>query len=155
MAGPAYDSEGYAQYNIFRDSADDAFQQITWSHSGIGIAQQIPDMIIWGGPRGDIIRGRPQADNVIHGGQGNDTIYAVGSLDTIYGDGGRDAVVFQGKRSQYTVTRVTSDGSEVVVQRRDAAPNTQVATLYDVELLRFKNGIFSTAYKRRSRGPHC
>ena len=152
---PAYDSEGYAQYNIFRDSADDAFQQITWSHSGIGIAQQIPDMIIWGGPRGDIIRGRPQADNVIHGGQGDDTIYALGSLDTVYGDGGRDTVVFQGTRSQYTVTRVTSDGSEVVVQRRDAAPNTQVATLYDVELLRFNNGTFSTGYKRRTRGPHC
>ena len=91
---------------------------------------------------------------MIYGGQGNDTIYALGSLDAVYGDGGRDTVVFQGRRSQYTVTPVTSDGSEVVVKRRDAAPNTQVATLYDVEFLRFNNGIFSTGYKRRTRGPH-
>ncbi len=148
---PAYDSQGYAQYNIFRDSADDAFQQITWSHSGIGIAQHIPQMIIWGGPRGGIIRGTPRAGNLIHGGQGNDTIYAVGTIDTIYGDGGRDKAVFRGNRSQYTVTRLTSDGSEVVVKRRGAVRDTHVATLYDVELLQFRDGIVSTAFPARPK----
>lgn len=95
-----------------------------------------------------------QADNVSHGGQGNDTIYAVVTIDTIYGDGGREKVVFRGRRSQYSITRLTSDGSKVVVSRRYAARDTLVATLYDVELLQFRDGIVSAAFPTRDGMPH-
>ncbi len=144
---PAYDSNGYAQYNIFRDSADDAFQQITWAKSGVGVAQQIPGMVVWGGPRSDVIRGNPNADNIIHGAQGNDKIYADGYINTVYGDAGVDTVVFRGSRSRYTITRVTQDASEVVVRRKGPAGATHISTLYNVERLAFRNGVYE-------RGPH-
>ena len=151
---PAYDSAGCAQYNIFRDSADDAFQQITWSKSGMGVAQEIPGMIIWGGPHAGTNRGNAHADNVIHTAQGNDKIYVVGDVDTIYGDGGTDTAIFRGSRREYRVVRLASDGSEVVVRQRGAAPMRLVATLYDVEWLKFSDGIFSTAFpKRKQKSP--
>ncbi len=119
----------------------------------MGIAQQIPNMIIWGGPRADTIRGNPDADNVIHGAQGNDKIFAVGQINSIYGDGGTDTVVFQGARCRYTVTRRTSDGSAIVVRRRGAASQTHVTTLYDVEFLQFRDGTVSTALPGHTHKP--
>lgn len=140
---PAYDSAGFAQYNIFRNSADDAFQQITWSARGGSIAQQIPGMIIWGGPASDTLLGRTGQENVIHGAQGNDRIYAVGSQDQLHGDGGFDTVVFRGNRSQYVVTKLAADGSLVNVRTRRGGANTRVATLSNVECLKFRD---STEY---------
>lgn len=142
---PAYDSSGFAQFNLFRTSADDAFQQITWNPRGRSIAQQIPDMIIWGGPTADRILGRRGQDNVIHGGQRNDRIVALGINDRIHGDGGFDTVVFRGKRSQYIVTRLAADGSLVEVRTRRGGAGAQVATLTNVEALRFLDRVERTA----------
>ena len=142
---PAYDSSGFAQFNLFRTSADDAFQQITWNPRGRGIAQQIPDMIIWGGPTADRLLARRGQDNVIHGGQRNDRIVALGINDRIYGDGGVDTVAFRGKRSQYIVTRLAADGSLVEVRTRRGGAGAQVATAYNVEALRFLDRVERTA----------
>jgi hypothetical protein len=143
---PAYDSAGYSQFNIFRDSADDAFQQIGWNGRGRSIAQQIPDMIIWGGTTSNTIVGRPLQDNLIHGAQGNDRIFAVGINDQIHGDRGVDTVVFRGKRSQYTVTPLAADGSVVRVRTRRGGGPTQVTTLYNVEVLQFQDRVVCAAH---------
>ena len=60
-------------------------------------------------------------------------------------DAGTDTVVFAGRRSQYTVTRLDPDGSEVIVRPRGTASKTHVTILYDVEFLKFKGLTVSTA----------
>lgn len=142
---PAYDSAGFSQFNIFRTSSDDAFQQIRWNDRGRSIARQIPDMIIWGGTTSDTIVGRRLQDNLIHGGQGRDRIFAVGINDRIHGDGGIDTVVFRGKRSQYIVTPLAADGSLVEVRTRRGGAAARVATLSNVEVLRFQDRVVRTA----------
>ncbi len=142
---PAYNSQGTAHYYVFRDSADDSFEQISWSKSGRGTSQLIAGMNIWGGTDGNTIRANPARDNVIYAAGGNDTIYASGFINTIYGDGGRDTAVFCGSRSHYTVTAVTSDGSEVIVERRGPAASTHVTTLFDVERINFTGQVLSAA----------
>lgn len=142
---PAYDSAGFSQFNIFRTSADDAFQQITWNARGRGIAQQIPDMIIWGGTTANTIRARRSQDNLIHGGQGNDRIFALGINDQIHGDDGFDTVVFRGKRSQYIVTPLAADGSLVEVRTRRGGAAARVKTLSNVERLQFQDRVERTA----------
>ena len=142
---PAYDSAGFAQFNLFRDSADDAFQQIAWGARGRGIAQQIPDMIIWGGTTANTILSRRDQSNLIHGAQGNDRIFTRGTDDQIHGDGGYDTVVFRGKRSQYVVTRLAADGALVEVRTRAGGSSTRVVTLVNVEAMRFQDGVVPTA----------
>jgi hypothetical protein len=142
---PAYDSAGFSQFNIFRNSADDAFQQITWNTRGRGIAQQIPDMIIWGGTTPNSIVARRRQDNLIHGAQGNDRIFALGINDQIHGDQGFDTVVFRGNRSHYVVTRLAADGSLVEVRTRRGGAAARVATLFNVERLQFQNRAERTA----------
>jgi hypothetical protein len=134
---PAYNADGTPNYYLFRDSADDSFQQISWGKRGWGTSQMIAGMPIWGGSNRGNIRANPAHDNVVYAASGRDTIYANGLINTIHGDGGRDTAVFRGRRSQYTVTPVTSDGSEVVVSRRGAASATHVTTLYDIGHIRF------------------
>ena len=147
---PAYDADGFSQFNIFRNSADDAFQQITWNARGRSIAQQIPDMIIWGGTTSNTIVGRRRQDNLIHGGQGNDRIVVLGINDQIRGDDGTDTVVFRGRRSQYVVTPLASDGSLVEVRTRFGGASAPVRTLSNVEVLRFQDGVVRTAHLGRS-----
>jgi Ca2+-binding RTX toxin-like protein len=142
---PAYDSAGFAQFNIFRTSADDAFQQITWSARGQSTAQQIPEMVIWGGTTANTILGRRGQDNLIHGGQGDDRIVALGITDRIHGDDGFDTAVFRGNRSQYIVTRLAADGSLVEVRTRRGGDQARVATLSNVEALQFRDGVERTA----------
>jgi hypothetical protein len=134
---PAYNADGTPNYNMFRDSADDSFLQISWGKLGWGTSQMIAGMPIWGGSNGNTIRANPAHDNVVYGAGGHDTIYASGLINTIYGDGDADTAVFPGRRSQYSISVVTSDGSEVVVTRRGPAAKTHVTTLYDVERIRF------------------
>ena len=136
---PAYDSDGFAQFNIFRTSSDDAFQQITWGDRGVGIAQQIPDMTIWGGSTSNEIVGRRDLPNVIYGAEGNDRIVALGTIDQIHGDSGLDTVVFKGNRSQYIVTNLSDDPSIIEVRTRGEDADARVATLYDVEFLKFQD----------------
>lgn len=147
---PAYAAAGFAQFNIFRNSADDAFQQITWNGRGRSIAQQIPDMVIWGGITSDTLLGRRGQHNVIHGAQGNDWIVALGSNDEIHGDDGFDTVVFQGNRSQYIVTPLEADGSLVEVRTRSGGAHARVATLSNVEALKFQDRVERTTRLGRS-----
>ncbi|MFM7135500.1 MAG: hypothetical protein ACKO1M_00310 [Planctomycetota bacterium] len=142
---PAYDSAGFSQFNIFRTSADDAFQQITWNARGQSVAQQIPEMIIWGGTTSNTILGRRGQDNLIHGAQGNDRIVALGSNDRIHGDDGFDTVVFRGERSQYIVTRLEADGSLIEVRTRRGGDQARVATLSNIEALQFLDRVERTA----------
>jgi len=142
---PAYDARGFSQFNIFRNSADDAFQQITWSAQGRGIAQQIPDMIIWGGTTANTVFAASFEDNLIHGAQGNDQIFALGRNDQIHGDDGTDTVVFRGRRSRYVVTLQAADGSRVEVRSRVGGASAAVKTLFNVEILRFDDGVLFTA----------
>jgi hypothetical protein len=132
---PAYNAAGTAHYNIFRDSADDAFQQIIWGRGGWGTPQLIPGMDIWGGSNADTIRANPTRDNVIYAAGSDDKIYANGLVNTVYGDGGTDTAVFRGRRSRYIITVVNPDGSEVIVSRRGSW--SYMTTLYDVERIRF------------------
>lgn len=149
---PAYNSDGTANYNLIRDSADDSFDQISWGKLGWGTAQMIPGMAVWGSTTGNIIRTNPTYDNVVYAAGGNDTIYVRGAINTIHGDGGIDTAVFRGRRSWYTITPVTSDGSEIVVTRRGPASSTHVTTLYDVERIRFAGRRECMAYLgRRAR----
>lgn len=135
---PAYNSDGTANYNLVRDSADDSFEQISWSRRGWGTSQMIAGMPIWGGTNGNVIRTNPTHDNTVYAAGGNDTIDVTGLVNTIHGDGGSDTAVFPGQRSQYTISTVTDDdGSEVVVTRRGAESSTHVTTLFDVEHIRF------------------
>ena len=140
---PAYDADGFAQFNIFRNSADDAFQQITWGARGRSIAQQIPDMVIWGGPTANMLRGRRGQNNLIHGAQGDDRLIVLGINDRINGDAGFDTAVFRGNRSRYVVTPLAADGSLVEVRTRFGTE--RVTTLSNVERLRFQNAVERTA----------
>jgi len=140
---PAYDAAGYSQFNIFRTSADDAFQQITWNARGRSIAQQIPDMVIWGGPTANTLRGRRGQNNLMHGAEGDDRIVVLGINDRINGDAGFDTAVFRGTRSRYVVTPLAADGSLVEVRTRFGAE--RVTTLSNVERLRFQNAVERTA----------
>lgn len=140
---PAYDADGFAQFNIFRNSADDAFQQITWGAQGRSIAQQIPDMVIWGGPTANMLRGRRGQNNLIHGAQGDDRLIVLGINDRINGDAGFDTAVFRGNRSRYVVTPLAADGSLVEVRTRFGTE--RVTTLSNVERLRFQNAVERTA----------
>jgi len=142
---PAYDSRGVAQYNIFRDSADDSFQQIKWSPRGVGIAQRIIDMPIWGGPEADRINAPPTRDSTIHAAQGNDLIRVSGRNAVIYGDAGADVAVFAGKRRQYTVTASNGDGSAITLRGATCPARVQLVALHDVEAIRFADGMVSTS----------
>ncbi len=142
---PAYDSAGFSQFNIFRTSSDDAFQQISWSAQGQSIAQQIPGMVIWGGTTSNTILGRRGQDNLIHGAQGNDRIVALGISDRIEGDDGFDTAIFRGNRSQYIVTRLAADGSLVEVRTRRGGDQARVAMLSNVEAMQFKDRVERTA----------
>ncbi len=134
---PAYNSDGSCNYYLFRDSADDSFEQISWGKRGWGTSQMIAGMPIWGGTNNNNIRLNPKHDNVVYTAGGNDAVYVSGLINTIYGDGGIDLAVFHGPRSRFTVTDVTSDGSEIIVTPRGPAADAQVTTLYDVEQMRF------------------
>jgi hypothetical protein len=137
---PAYNADGTSNYNIFRDSADDSFQQISWGKRGWGTSQMIAGMPIWGSSHPSTIRTNPTHDNVVYAASGHDTIHVSGLINTIYGDAGTDTAVFHGRRSQYTITRITADGSEVVVTPRGPESATHVTTLYDIEHIRFARG---------------
>jgi len=100
---PAYDLGSTANFNIYRDSADNTWVQIGWGKNGRSIAQQIGEgMPIWGGSRGDRLLGT-NGDDTINGAGGNDLIKPLRGNDTVYGDAGRNTVVLPGKAKRYRV----------------------------------------------------
>ena len=97
---PAYGEGGeYGtyNYNLIRDSADNAYHQFKWAENGVGVNSRYENMIVWGGRDGDLLTGdhlgndgdSPAMDQ-IHGAQGDDTIRGGLLADTLWGDAGHD-----------------------------------------------------------------
>ena len=108
---PAYDLGSTANFNIFRDSADNTWVQIGWGKSGGSIARKIGGgMPIWGGKGNDRLLGT-NGNDTINGAEGNDTIKPFRGNDKVYGDAGRNTVVLPGKAKRYRV--ISQDESTV------------------------------------------
>ena len=91
--------EGRYNYNLIRDSSDNAYHQFKWSTSGTVAMSKVESLEIWGGTEDDLLTGdhaarRGSADQ-IHGAQGNDKIKAGKKDDRIWGDAGRDKLFGQ------------------------------------------------------------
>jgi hypothetical protein len=135
ILAPAYGAGDQAHFNLFRESADNAFFQFEWGVSGSSVAAQIAGMPIWGGPASDAILGRVGDDNLIHGAEGDDVISALGNNDDIYGDIGTDTVVLQGLLSDYQVLGWAEQGAELRLFGFGVTKS-----LRDTEFLRFSDG---------------
>jgi len=135
VLAPAYGAGDQAHFNLFRESADNAFFQFEWGAGGNSVAAHIAGMPIWGGPTSDAILGRAGDDNLIHGAEGDDTISALGNNDDIYGDHGVDTVVLQGLLSDYQVMDWAEQGAQL---RLSGFGFTK--SLHDSEFLRFSDG---------------
>jgi len=137
---PAYGAGDQAHYNLFRESADNTFFQITWSASGHTLANQIAGMPIWGGSASDIIRGRAGDNNLIHGAEGDDMIYDLGQTDTLYGDTGIDTVVLTGVFADYTLLSYADNGANLTLSHSGFQK-----TIHDAEFLQFDNLTIATS----------
>ena len=107
ILAPATAPGGYYDYVLFRDSADNTYNQITWSPSGYNLAAQIqaPGMPIWGGLNNDVLRITQSFNNQIFGGGGANTfIFSVESgtntIEDFNGNNG-DRLNFSGQT--YTI----------------------------------------------------
>ena len=116
ILSPATASGGYYDYVLFRDSADNTYNQIEWSPSGYNIAAQIESqgMPIWGGLNNDVLRITQSFNNQIFGGGGANTfIFSVSSgTNTIedFNGGNGDRLNFSGQT--YT-TSDTANGIQI------------------------------------------
>lgn len=116
ILSPATAPGGYYDYVLFRDSADNTYNQIYWSPSGYNIAAQIQGqgMPIWGGLTNDVLRITQSFDNQIFGGGGANTfIFNVnGGTNTIEDFNGNngDRLNFSG---QTYSTQDTSTGIQI------------------------------------------
>jgi hypothetical protein len=137
---PAYGAGDQAHYNLFRESADNTFFQITWDASGNTLANHIAGMPIWGGATSDTILGRPGDDNLIHGAEGDDTIHALGNNDTIFGDAGIDTIVFTGNFTDYTLLAYADNGANLTLSGGGFEK-----TLHDAEFLQFDDLTIATS----------
>jgi Ca2+-binding RTX toxin-like protein len=135
ILAPAYGAGDQAHFNLFRESADNAFFQFEWGVNGSSVAAQIAGMPIWGGPASDAILGRVGDDNLIHGAEGDDVISALGNNDDIYGDIGTDTVALQGRLSDYQVMEWAEQGAQLRLSGFGVTKS-----LYDTEFLRFSDG---------------
>ncbi len=112
ILAPATAPGGYYDYVLFRDSADNTYNQISWSPSGYNLAAQIqaPGMPIWGGLNNDVLRITQSFNNQIFGGGGANTfIFSVESgtntIEDFNGNNG-DRLSFSGQT--YTVQKTNS-----------------------------------------------
>lgn len=137
---PAYGAGNQAHYNLFRESADNTFFQITWSTSGDTLANHIAGMPIWGGSTSDTILGRPGDDNLIYGAEGDDHIHALGNNDTIFADTGIDTIILPGLFADYTLLDDQNSGAYLVL-----GTGAYQKTIYDAEFLQFDDITLSTA----------
>jgi len=119
ILSPAYSpSTNNYDYVLFRDSADNTYNQIYWSPSGYNIAAQIQaqGMPIWGGLTNDVLRISNSWNNTIYGGGGINTfIFDVTSgTDTIkdFNGSAGDRLDFSGE--SYT-TQDTANGMQITV----------------------------------------
>jgi Ca2+-binding RTX toxin-like protein len=92
---PSYSglNDSIAHANEFRDSADSAWMQTTWSPSGQTLnAVAAGGLPIWAGPSGGLLLGSIN-DDVIYGAQGNDIITGKEGNDLIEGGSGNDYIL--------------------------------------------------------------
>ena len=143
---PAVGSDGpYGSYHylVFRDSADNTYHQVSWSHTGSLMAQvdcgpgtdgHYCDMPIWGGQGNDVLTGDVGGirNDFMHGGAGNDVFYPGYGDDDIWGDDGIDTVVLPGNRADYTVVSLSGDFRELVL----SGP-AGTKTINDCEFIQF------------------
>lgn len=117
---PSYSglNDSIAHANEFRDSADSAWMQTTWSPSGQTLnAVAAGGLPIWAGQLGGMLLGTID-DDVIYGAQGIDTIISKEGDDYVDGGAGLDHSIFSGNISQYVVS-VTST-FKVIIEDTDA-----------------------------------
>lgn len=116
ILSPATAPGGYYDYNLFRDSTDNTYNQISWSPSGYNIAAQIQQqgMPIWGGLSNDVIRITQPFNYQIFGGGGANTYVfnTNGGTDTIEDFNGNagDRLNFSGQT--YT-TQTIESGTQI------------------------------------------
>jgi len=109
---PIYGATSNAQFLEFRDSADNAYTQISWGSAGNSIAQQIGNpMPLWTSSEGARVNGTPGDDNM-YGSWGDDQFYPDTGNDSIDGGDGRNGVFLSGQLSQYLIT---TSGENIVV----------------------------------------
>lgn len=89
--------EGRYNYNLIRDSSDNAYHQFLWGDKGVVAMSKVSGLEIWGGRHDDVIRG-DQSDeagsaDVIHGAQGDDTLIGGKGDDHLYGGSGNDLLI--------------------------------------------------------------
>ena len=91
---PSYSglNDSIAHANEFRDSADSAWMQTTWSSSGQTLnAVAEGGLPIWAGPLGGLLLGST-GDDVIYGAQGHDIIISKEGNDLTEGGSGNDYI---------------------------------------------------------------
>jgi hypothetical protein len=103
ILSPALGPNNTYEYVLFRDSADNTYNQIYWSPSGYNLAAQVqaPGMPIWGGLTNDVLRITNSWDNTIYGGGGINTyVFSISAgTSTIEGFNGTagDRLSFSGE----------------------------------------------------------
>ena len=88
---------GICNYNLVRDSADNAYHQFQWADNGITVNAQVAGMDIWGSRNNDYLTGDHAgvygSKDVIYGAQGNDTLVGGLESDQLMGDAGEDLLI--------------------------------------------------------------
>lgn len=120
---PSYSglNNSIAHANEFRDSADSAWMQTTWSPTGQTLnAVAAGGLPIWAGPLGGSLLGSMN-DDVIYGAQGNDFITSKEGNDDVDGGAGLDHSIFSGNISQYVVSVISTSKVNIAdtVENRD------------------------------------
>lgn len=87
---------GIYNYNLIRDSADNAYHQFKWADNGVVVNSHVQGMVGWGGRGGDFITGDhagPEGfKDTIHGAQGDDRLSGGLKSDVLWGDHGDDVL---------------------------------------------------------------
>ena len=139
---PSYSglNDSIAHANEFRDSADSAWMQTTWSPSGQTLsAVAAGGLPIWAGSLGGSLLGSINND-VIYGAQGNDIITSKEGNDYVDGGRGLDHSIFSGNISQYVVSVISTSKASIAdtVVNRDGTD-----TLERIERFVFNDSILA------------
>lgn len=126
------DNNSIAHANEFRDSADSAWQQISWGSAGVTLnSVSAGGLPIWAGKDGGNLIGSKNND-VIYGAQGNDVIFGGPGNDVIDGGEGMNIARYVGPSKNYLIS--SSDG---VLQVQDLTGVEGTDTLIRIQGLKF------------------